>query len=96
VGGGAHFPSGFRYGDEEGQPWTATTHSLSLLREFGLDPTSDRMRRAVELIGANCRWEHDGQPYWEGEVEPCINGMTVANGSYFGVEMSPVVERRGG
>jgi hypothetical protein len=100
--GGAHFPGDFDWGgpeavrDEDGrlarQPWTATTHSLSLLREFGLDPSSDRARRAVELIGANCRWE-GGQPYWEGEVEPCINGMTVANGAYFGVDVSSIVER---
>jgi hypothetical protein len=26
-------------------------------------------------------------------VEPCINGQLVANGTYFGVDMSPVVER---
>jgi len=91
--GGAHFPDDFRYGEEVGQPWTATSHSLSQLREFGFDPSSARARRAVELIGANCRWEHDGQPYWEGEVEPCINGMTVANGAYFGVGMAPVVDR---
>ena len=92
--GGAHFPADYVWGgDEPGQPWTATTHSLSQLREFGFDPSSDRARRAVELIGANCRWEHDGQPYWEGEVEPCINGMTVANGAYLGVGMAPVVER---
>jgi hypothetical protein len=91
--GGAHFPADFDWkGDEPGQPWTSTTHSLSQLREFGIQP-SDRTRRAVELIGANCHWEHYGQPYWEGEVEPCINGMTVANGSYFGVDMAPVVER---
>ena len=66
---------------------------LAQLREFGLDPTSDRARRIVELVGANARWEHDGQPFWEGEVEPCINGLTVANGAYFGVDMSPIVER---
>ena len=92
--GGAHFPADYVWGgDEPGQPWTATTHSLSQLREFGFDPSSDRARRAVELIGVNCRWEHDDQPYWEGEVEPCINGVTVANGTYFGVGMAPVVER---
>ncbi len=92
--GGAYFPADYVWGgDEPGQPWTATTHSLSLLREFGLDPTSDRVRRAMELIGANARWEHDGQPYWEGEVEPCVNGITVANGTYFGVDLSPIVER---
>ncbi|HEY4606656.1 MAG TPA: squalene cyclase, partial [Acidimicrobiia bacterium] len=91
--GGAHFPGDYIWGSEPGQPWTSTTHSLSQLREFGFDPASDRARRMAELIGANCRWEHDSQPYWEGEVEPCINGVTVANGTYFGVDMAPVVDR---
>ena len=101
--GGAHFPGDFDFSGPEAQrradgrlvsqPWTATTHVLSQLREFGLDPSSERARRAVELIGANARWEHAGQPYWEGEVEPCINGTTVANGAYFGVDVSPIVER---
>ena len=31
-------------------------------------------------------WDDDRQPYWEGEVEPCINGGTVTNGVYFGVD----------
>lgn len=101
--GGAHFPGDFDFDGPEAQrgadrrlasqPWTATTHSLSQLREFGLDPSSDRARRAVELIGAQSRWEEGGQPYWEGEVEPYINGVTVANGAYFGVDVSPIVER---
>jgi hypothetical protein len=92
--GGAHFPSDFVWGgDEPGQPWTSTSHSLSQLREFGFDPSTARARRMVELIGENSRWEHDNQRYWEGEVEPCINGQLVANGAYFGVDMSPVVER---
>lgn len=92
--GGAHFPSDFVWGgDEPGQPWTSTSHSLSQLREFGFDPSTGRARQMVGLIGANSRWEHDRQPYWEGEVEPCINGQLVANGAYFGVDMSPVVDR---
>lgn len=92
--GGAHFPADYVWGgDEPGQPWTATSHSLAQLREFGLVPTTDRVRRMVELIGLNARWEHDRQPYWEGEVEPCINGLTVANGAYFGVDVKPIVER---
>jgi len=93
--GGAFFPSGFDFREmqEVGQPWTATTFSLSQLREFGLDPSSDRVRRAVELIGVNSRWDEGGQPYWEGEVEECINGRTVADGAYFGVDVSPIVGR---
>ena len=56
-------------------------------------PASDRARRTVELIGANSRWDEGGQPYWEGEVEECINGRTVADGAYFGVDVSSIVER---
>ncbi|MCA1443993.1 squalene cyclase [Ensifer sp. IC4062] len=93
--GGAFVPAGFdpREWSEHGQPWTATCFSLSQLREFGLDPSSDRARRTVELIGANSRWDEGGQPYWEGEVEECINGRTVADGAYFGVDVSPIVDR---
>jgi hypothetical protein len=93
--GGAFAPGGFdvREFEEVGQPWTATTWALSQLRELGLVPSSERARRAVELIGANARWEHDGQPFWEGEVEECINGRTVADGAYFGVDVEPIVDR---
>jgi hypothetical protein len=47
----------------------------------------------VELVGRNGRWDHDGEAYWDGEVEECINGRTVAAGAYFGVDVSPIVER---
>ncbi len=46
----------------------------------------ERMRRTVDLVGANAVWDHDGQPFWEGEVEECINGNTVADGAYFGAD----------
>ncbi len=73
--------------------WTSTCWSLSLLREFGLPPRSAPAQRAVQLVAARCRWEHGGEPYFAGEVEPCINGRVVAVGSYFGEEVGPVVER---
>ena len=93
--GGSFVPHGFEASEwrDVGQPWTATTYALTQLREFGLDPSSERMKRAVELIGRNSRWDHDGQPFWEGEVEECINGRTVADGAYFGVDVSSIVDR---
>jgi hypothetical protein len=96
--GGAFVPHGFDFREwqEVGQPWTATVFSLSQLREFGLDPGSERARRAVELIGAHSRWDHAGEPYWEGEVEECINGRTVADGAYFGVDVSRLADRLAG
>ena len=93
--GGAFIPAGFDHREwkERGQPWTATCFSLTQLREFGLDPATPRAKRTVELVGANARWDEGGQPYWEGEVEECINGRTVADGAYFGVDVSPIVDR---
>ena len=93
--GGAFIPAGFdpHEWSERGQPWTATCFSLSQLREFGLDPSSSRARETVELIGGNSRWDEGGQPFWQGEVEECINGRTVADGAYFGVDVSRIVDR---
>ena len=94
--GGAFMPSDFDWHGSElktvGQPWTATCWSLTLLREFGLDPESARARRTVRLVGENSFWDHDREPYWSGEVEECINGRTVADGAWFGVDVSPIVE----
>ena len=90
--GGAYMPDDFRR-DEGGQPWTATMHTLQTLKVLGLPRDSKSAQRAVTLIGENARWEHDGEPYFEGEVEPCINGRTVEAGAYFGVEVDSVVER---
>ncbi|HYM96136.1 MAG TPA: hypothetical protein VET26_02445 [Candidatus Sulfotelmatobacter sp.] len=73
--------------------WTSTTWSLALLRAFGLDPASEAARRAVRLVREQVRWEHDGEPYFVGEVEPCINGRTVAIGAYFGEDVRDIVER---
>ena len=93
--GGAFFPRDFdaREWQQVGQPWTATAFSLSQLREFGLDPASARAQRAVALIGASSRWDEAGQPYWEGEVEECINGRIVADGAYFGADVSSIAGR---
>ncbi|MBL8211294.1 MAG: hypothetical protein JNK87_11310 [Bryobacterales bacterium] len=93
--GGACFPAqSFHWRDEgDGQPWTSTLPTLQLLWEFGIDPHAPAVRRAIASVHANCRWEHDNQPFFEGEVEPCINGRTVALGAYFGIDTTPIVER---
>ena len=90
--GGACFPADYR-GEEPGQPWTATMHSLQTLALLGLDPASVAARRAIPLVVEHGRWEHAGQRYFDGEVEPCINGRTIEAGAYFGVDVGPVVER---
>ncbi len=90
--GGACFPTSY-IGGEPGQPWTATMHTLQALQLLGLDPTSGAARRAIALVAENGRWEHAGQRYFDGEVEPCINGRTIETGAYFGMEVGAIVER---
>src|SRR6201989_911453 len=90
--GGACFPASWA-GGEPGQPWTATMHTLQTLLILGLDPASASARRAIGLVGENGRWEHAGQRFFDGEVEPCINGRTIETGAYFGVDVAAVVER---
>jgi len=91
--GGACFPADFRGDFSRGQPWTSTLPTLTLLRDFGVDPTAETVRQTVALIRENCRWEHAGQAFFDGEVEPCINGRTVAIGAYFGVDIDAIVAR---
>lgn len=73
--------------------WTATHFSLQLLRDFGFDPEGPQARRAVALVGENVRWEANNALYFEGETEPCINGIAVANGAYFGEPVDGMVGR---
>lgn len=88
--GGAFFPADFDFRGPEaaegaGQPWTATTWTLTTLREWGLDPSA--LAGTVEKLAANCRWEYEGLPYWGGEVDACINAATLANGAWLGADV---------
>ena len=87
------------------QGWDSTMHLLSLLRELGLDPASDDARRALSLVRDRVRWkgwdwdgtwrgpEFDGNPFFAGEVEPCINGQVGASGAYFGQDITRILDR---
>ncbi len=97
--GGACFPrsvlDGWRAGIEQdfshSQPWTSTLPTLMLLRDLGLDPDGPAARETIPLVAANCRWEHDGEAFFDGEVEPCINGRTLSIGAYFGADVDGLV-----
>ncbi len=97
--GGACFPryvlDAWRAGEQPdfggGQPWSATLPTLRLLHDLGLDPQAPAARETIALVTANCRWEHDGERFFDGEVEPCINGQTLVIGAYFGADVDGLV-----
>ena len=66
--------------------WVPTLYTLLLLRATGVDPADAVVDAAVTRLAAGFRWdaEFGSKPFFEGEVEPCINGGTLALGGYFG------------
>jgi hypothetical protein len=79
--------------------WDSTMHVLMLLRDLGLDPDSDQARRAVGHVRDRVTWqgcgppEADSNPFFAGELEPCINGQVGAAGAYFGQDVHGIIER---
>jgi hypothetical protein len=80
---------------EYGPTWRSTKDALTLLRDFGMDPAAPPVRRAIESVHGQVDWgeEFGYSPYFQGEVEPCINGRTLALGSYFGMRNDGLFER---
>jgi hypothetical protein len=76
--------------------WLTTLFTMQLLRSTGIDRTDPEVEAAVARPEAFLRWsnhggrwdlrspEFIGNPFFEGEVEPCINGGVLAFGAYFG------------
>ena len=79
------------------EPESITLLALLLLRDMGLDASSEAAREAIGLVHKNATWHSrgpwHGTPLFAGEVEPCINGRVVTVGSYFGQDVTAIVER---
>ncbi len=66
--------------------WLPTLFTMLLLRSTGVDRADPAVESAVERLAEGFRWDEEfgKKPFFEGEVEPCINGGTLALGGYFG------------
>ena len=76
--------------------WLTTLFTLLLLRATGVDPADSDVETAVTRLEKNLCWNNHGgrwdlrapdtggNTFFEGEVEPCINGGVLALGGYFG------------
>jgi hypothetical protein len=65
--------------------WLPTLYTMLLLRATGIDPADPAVKSAAARLQAGFRWHEDfgAKPFFEGEVEPCINGGVLALGAYF-------------
>jgi hypothetical protein len=85
-----------QWGDGAATPfWWSNLYTLVFLRDLGLDRTSPRVRAAIDRVRDNITWGpgFGDSPFFEGEVEPCINGRVVALGAYFGERSDRLVDR---
>ncbi|MGD0969120.1 MAG: hypothetical protein ABR949_12645 [Candidatus Aquilonibacter sp.] len=84
--------------------WLPTLFTLQLLRATGIDPTDPAVESAIVRLETNLQWDNQtgpwelrpvtsGTPYFEGEVEPCINGGVLALGAYFGHPSASLARR---
>ena len=62
----------------------SATHALALLVDMGLDPEGEGAQRAIQLVADHVTFYEGNQPFFTGEVEPCINGRVLQIGAYFG------------
>lgn len=89
-------PDGYWRTDTTEPEWVSLL-ALLMLRDMGLDPAGDAAQQAVGLVRDNATWHSrgpwHGTPLFAGEVEPCINGRVVTVGSYFGQDVTGIVER---
>src|SRR5437867_7608487 len=71
--------------------------ALLMLRDMGLDASSDEARNAIGLVRDNAPWQSPGPGHgtagFTGEVEPCTNRRLATAGSCCGQDGSRVVER---
>jgi hypothetical protein len=85
--------------------WRTTLFTMQLLRATGIDPLHPSVMEAVTRLEAGVRWndqdcgwelrapETGGNTFFQGEVEPCINGGALAAGSYFGRADATLAQR---
>lgn len=60
--------------------------TLQVLLRFGIDPDAPAVREAITRVRDNVTWPDDvgGRPFFEGEVEECVNGGVLSYAAYFG------------
>lgn len=90
--------SGGSWRREGGADWLPTLFTMQLLRATGVDRADPEVDSAVARLAAGFRWheEFGRKPFFEGEVEPCINGGVLALGAYFGRPTESLARRLAG
>lgn len=89
---------------EDAPAWLTTLFTLQLLRATGVERADRKVEAAIARLESQLRWDStpgnwdlrpvkSGNPFFQGEVEPCINGGVLALGGYFGRPNEALADR---
>jgi hypothetical protein len=78
--------------------WLPTLFTFQLLRATRVDPADPLVASAVARLDAGFLWDEEFRDkpfktFFDGEVEPCINGGVLALGAYFGHPTESLAQR---
>lgn len=75
--------------------WLPTLFTMQLLRATGVERDAPAVVAAIARLQAGYRWDESfgAKPFFDGEVEPCINGGALALGGYFGHPSMALADR---
>jgi hypothetical protein len=90
---------------DDAPAWLTTLFTMQLLRATGINPAEPAVEAAAARLEAGLRWncqddcwdlrppETGGNTFFQGEVEPCINGGVLGLGAYFGRPVESLARR---
>lgn len=90
---------------DDSPAWLTTLFTMQLLRSTGVDPAAPPVQAAAARLETGLRWNDQGgcwnlrppqtggNTFFQGEVEPCINGGVLALGAYFGRPTPTLAQR---
>lgn len=82
-GGGTFAPRGI-----------GTFDTLDVLNQIGIAGDAPELQHAIEPVHEAARWDYDPAfRYFDGEVEPCINGRVLGMGAAWGRDVRGIADR---
>ncbi len=91
--GGVYRPGWAREDRPFFDAWTGTHFTLHALATLGLDPAAEPAATALGRVREHVRWWPEGPLYFDGETEPCVNGLALVNAAAFGEDGGTILAR---
>lgn len=91
--GGVYRPGWAREDRPFFDAWTGAHFTLHALATLGADPSTPPVARAIGRVREHVRWWPDGPRFFDGETEPCVNGLALVTTALLGQDAATLLAR---